>query len=182
MAASSAAYNIEIFAYDILNAFSQACTTFVGQNYGAGQIKRCRKTLILSLVEDAIATGTVILLVLFSGKLLLSIFNSDPEVIDIGYTRLIMIFSSYTFTMLYDVMSGYLRGFGISLAPAILTTIGVCGVRICWIQAVFPHSRTFETIMTAYPISLSATAVMIFIALLLYRPSHRLAKKQTDKL
>lgn len=182
MAASSAAYNIEIFAYDILNAFSQACTTFVGQNYGAGQIKRCRKTLILSLVEDAIATGTVILLVLFSGKLLLSIFNSDPEVIDIGYTRLIMIFSSYTFTMLYDVMSGYLRGFGISLTPAILTTIGVCGIRICWIQAVFPHSRTFETIMTAYPISLSATAVMIFIALLLYRPSHRLAKKQTDKL
>ena len=79
MAASSAAYNIEIFAYDILNAFSQACTTFVGQNYGAGQIKRCRKTLILSLVEDAIATGTVILLVLFSGKLLLSIFNSDQK-------------------------------------------------------------------------------------------------------
>lgn len=38
MAASSAAYNIEIFAYDILNSFSQACTTFVGQNYGAGQI------------------------------------------------------------------------------------------------------------------------------------------------
>src|SRR5699024_10787901 len=29
IAASSAAYNIEIFAYDILNSFSQACTTFV---------------------------------------------------------------------------------------------------------------------------------------------------------
>ena len=32
MAASSAAFNIEIFAYDVLNSFSQACTTFVGQN------------------------------------------------------------------------------------------------------------------------------------------------------
>ena len=37
MAASSAAFNIEVFAYDVLNSFSQACTTFVGQNYGAGQ-------------------------------------------------------------------------------------------------------------------------------------------------
>lgn len=46
MAASSAAYNIEIFAYDILNSFSQACTTFVGQNYGAGQFKRCRNCLL----------------------------------------------------------------------------------------------------------------------------------------
>ena len=36
MAASSAAYNIEIIAYDIFNSFSQACTTFVGQNFGAG--------------------------------------------------------------------------------------------------------------------------------------------------
>ena len=49
MAASSAAYNIEIFVYDILNSFSQACTTFVGQNYGAGQIRRCRKVLILCI-------------------------------------------------------------------------------------------------------------------------------------
>ena len=45
MAASSAAYNIEVFAYDVMNSYNQACTTFVGQNYGAGQIRRCRKTL-----------------------------------------------------------------------------------------------------------------------------------------
>ena len=47
MAASSAAYNIESFTYNILNAFSQACTTFVGQNFGAGEIRRCKKTLLL---------------------------------------------------------------------------------------------------------------------------------------
>ena len=37
MAASSAAFNIEILTFDIIDAFSQACTTFVGQNYGAGK-------------------------------------------------------------------------------------------------------------------------------------------------
>ena len=31
MAASSAAFNIEVVAYDVLNSFSQACTTFVGR-------------------------------------------------------------------------------------------------------------------------------------------------------
>ncbi len=176
IAASSAAFNIEVFAYDVLNSFSQACTTFVGQNYGAGNLKRCRRTLFICLIEDAIASASTIILVLFAGRFLLSLFNSDPQVIEIGYTRLIMIFTAYIFSMLYELMSGYLRGFGISFVPAILTVIGVCVVRIVWIYTAFPANRTFKTIMMAYPISLSVTAVLIFIALMIYRPSRRKEK------
>ncbi len=182
MAASSAAFNLEILAYYILNSFSQACTTFVGQNYGAGQIKRCKRTLILCLIEDAIASGLAILIVLLAGRFLLSLFDKTPEVIDVGFVRLKIIFSAYVFSMLYEVMSGYLRGFGISLVPAILTTIGVCGTRIFWIYVIFPAHRNFETIMTAYPVSLSITAVLIFISLMVYRPSHRFENKKPEKL
>ena len=128
MAASSAALNIEICVYDILNSFSQACTTFVGQNFGAGKLQRCRKVLILCIVEDAIATAAMIVMVLVFGKSLLSIFNNDPQVVQIGYTRLMIVFTAYTFSMLYENMSGYLRGFGISLMPAIFTIFGVCGL------------------------------------------------------
>ena len=175
IAASSAAFNIEIIAYNVMNSFSQACTTFVGQNFGANKIDRCKKTLFLCLIEDAIASGTAILIVLITGKFLLSIFNNNPEVIEIGYTRLVIIFIAYIFSMLYEVMSGYLRGFGFSLVPAILTTVGVCVLRIIWINTVFPANRTFVTIMTAYPVSLATTAVLIFIALIIYRPSKRFA-------
>ena len=180
MAASSAALNIELLAYYVLNSFSQACTTFVGQNYGARQIDRCRKTLLLSLLEDFIASAIAIGIVLLSGRFLLSIFNSDPEVIEIGYTRLIYLFSAYVFSMLYEILSGYMRGFGISLIPAILTTIGVCGIRIFWINFVFPQNPTFTTIMTVYPISLSSTALLIGIALLCFRPAHRYLKKEKE--
>ena len=173
MAASSAAFNIEVVAYDVLNSFSQACTTFVGQNYGAGKLDRCRKTLVLCLVEDALASGIAILLVLGSGHFLLSLFNRDPEVIALGYTRLMTVFTAYFFSMLYEVMSGYLRGFGISLVPALLTMLGVCGVRILWIATAFPRNRTFQTILLAYPLSLAATAVLILLALLIYHPSRR---------
>ena len=180
IAASSAAFNIEIFAYDVLNSFSQACTTFTGQNYGAGQLKRCRKVLALCIIEDAIATAGVIALVLLSGKMLLSVFNSDPQVVETGYIRLLMVFVAYTFSMLYENLSGYLRGFGISLVPAILTTIGVCGVRILWIATVFPTHRTFKAIMAVYPVSLSVTALLILTAVLLYRPSKRLQPRENQ--
>lgn len=178
MAASSAAFNIEIITYDILNSFSQACTTFVGQNYGAGDLRRCRKTLALCLVEGAVVLAIAITCILFFGKSLLAIFNNDAEVISIGYIRLMLIMIAHSFSLLYEVMSGYLRGFGISLVPAILTMAGVCGIRICWIHWVFPLSRTFQTIMTVYPISLAATALLMFFAVLYYRPSRKFAKVQ----
>ena len=181
MAASSAAFNIEIIAYDVLNSFSQACTTFVGQNYGAGKIDRCKKTMLLCLGEDIIASAIAIVLVLLTGKYLLAVFNNDPQVIEIGYSRLLILFGSYIFSLTYEILSGYLRGFGISLVPAILTLFGVCGVRIVWINTVFPLHHTFRSIMLVYPISLATTAVLIFIALLVYRPSRRFAARTAEK-
>lgn len=173
IAASSAAFNIEILVYYVFNSFSQVCTTFVGQNYGAGQIKRCKRTLLLCLLDDTIASIAAIIIILCSGRFLLSLFNRDAQVIAIGYERLVIIFIAYCFSMRYEVMSGYLRGFGISLVPAVLTIIGVCGTRIGWVYAVFPKNPTFHTLMLAYPVSLSITAVLIFIALLVYHPAHR---------
>ena len=181
MAASSAAYNIEGVTYYILNSFSQACTTFVGQNYGAGEIRRCRKTLLLCLVEGVLALLMGIGLILFFGKELLAIFNSNPEVIATSYIRLMMVMLSHFLSLIYEVMSGYLRGFGISLPPALLTIFGVCVVRIAWIQFVFPLSRTFQTIMIAYPISLFVTMLLIFGALMYFRPSKRFAHAQAEQ-
>ena len=179
MAASSAAFNIEIITYDILNSFSQACTTFVGQNYGAGQIGRCKRTMLLCMAEGLVTLAAAIALILSFGKPLLSIFNNDPEVVATGYIRLMMVTLSHTFSLLYEVMSGYLRGFGISLTPAILTMVGVCGIRIAWIQFVFPMSRTFRTIMTVYPVSLCTTMLLLLAAVLIYRPSRRFAAAET---
>lgn len=181
IAASSAAFNVEILAYDVLNSFSQACTTFVGQNYGAGQIKRCKKTMQLSFLEGAIATFVSVVVLLLSARSLLAIFNSDPEVISIGYIRLATILPAYVFCLIYEILSGYLRGFGISLAPALLTMLGVCGIRIAWVKFVFPTSMTFQTVMWVYPISLGATAMLILCAVLIYRPSKRFASLETEE-
>lgn len=181
MAASSAAYNIEIITYDILNSFSQACTTFVGQNVGAGEMKRCRRTLFLCLAEGIVTLSLAVALILLFGKTLLAFFNRDPEVVETGYIRLMMVMLSHTFSLFYEVMAGYLRGFGISTLPAVLTIAGVCGVRIAWIELMFPKYLTFRSIMTAYPISLSATALMILTALLICHPAARGSKANKEQ-
>lgn len=53
------------------------------------------------------------------------------------------------------------KRFGISLVPAILTCICICGTRVLWIETVFKSYQSFTTIMCAYPLSLYLTAVVI---------------------
>ena len=173
-AASSAAFNIEIFSYYVLNSFGQACTTITGQNYGAKKIDRCKKTLKLCLLEGIVIEGLMVTTLLICGKNLISIFTDNPELVEIGYIRVMFITTAHLFSLFYDVMSGYMRGYGISLSPALVTMFCICGIRIFWIYTVFEKFRSFQTIMTVYPISLGTTAVAIFILLLIKRPARRL--------
>ena len=170
MAASSASTSIEYPCYSLLNSFSQACTTFVGQNNGAKNLERCRKTLRVCLVEDVLLAIALIAFVVWQGRAMLSVFSSDAGVIDLAYVRVCTIFPAYTLSMLYENMSGYLRGFGISVLPSALTALGVCGIRFFWVLAVFPANPTFACVMLAYPVSLGVTALLIAGALAYCHP------------
>ena len=173
VAASSAALALEFVCYSLLNSFSQACTTFVGQNNGAGNLSRCKDVLKVALIEDAIITVVMIVLVVWQGRTILTLLSSDAEVLDIAYVRVCTLFPAYVFSMVYENMSGYLRGFGISALPSALTAIGVCGTRFFWALVVFPAHPTFATVMLAYPISFGTTALLIAGALAYCRPAQQ---------
>lgn len=177
MAASSAALNLESITYNLLSAYSQACTTFVGQNCGAGKPERCRRTWLMCLAQGALVLLVAIVLVVPNGKALLSLFNSDPAVVEAGYIRVVVLMLSHLFSLVYEVTSGYLRGYGISLIPAVLTMLGVCGVRVGWILWVFPRYPSFSCIMAAFPLSLATTAVLMLLALGYYKHTGKLKTK-----
>lgn len=164
IAASAAAFNVEIFAYFVLNSFGQACTTFVGQNRGAGDLERCRKATRICMGQDMIFTAVISALILLSGHALLRIFNTDPEVVRLGYTRILILISAELVNVVIEILSGAMRGHGQSLIPAVVSLAGICGVRIIWVYTVFPFSRTFNTIMAAYPISWTITAIVLVVA------------------
>lgn len=178
MAASSAVLSLEYVVYNLLNSFSQACTTFVGQNYGAGQIKRCKKILLIAFAEAEVAELIVLAILLGFGRQIMAAFNPDPTVVELGYLRICVLFPSYMFSMAYENMSGYLRGFGISLPPALITAISVCGWRFFWVSVVFPAAPSFLRLLAIYPISLGSTTLLVFIALMIIRPSKIYARRE----
>ena len=95
MAGSSAAFNLEVMSFFVMNAFGQACTTFVGQNYGAGNYKRCRQIFYRVIILSYIFTAAMCGLILLFARQLVGLFNPDPAVIDIGVERLQILFFAY---------------------------------------------------------------------------------------
>ncbi len=169
MAASSAAFNLEIFSYYLLNSFGQACTTIVGQNHGAGRTERCDRTLRICLLEDYAVWAILCAVMLFFCDPLLSIFNTDPEVIEIGRVRMFYIFFGHAFSILMECGSGYLRGFGMSTIPAVLSLLFACGTRILWVYTAFAAAPSFARLMAVYPLSLSLTGCTVMLGAILYR-------------
>ncbi len=163
MAASSAAFNVEIFAYFIVNAFGQGCTTFIGQNNGAGKKERCKKITKIAFLMDLVATVVISAVIIIFAKYILSFFNEDPAVLSYGLMRVKFITYFQVVNATIEIFSGTLRGYGNSLAPALIALLGICGTRIIWVYTVFPRDPEFSTLLGCYPLSWIVTAVILVL-------------------
>lgn len=166
MAAAAASVIIEFNIYCFVNGFSQATTTFVGQNYGARKLSRCFATTKTAFWVEGLFLLCITVPILFFGKHVIGFFNPDPEVIQLGVLRLWWVADMLYLNGAMDILSGALRGYGYSLPPAIVALVGICGVRLVWIYTVFAAHRDYLTLILAYPISwIIATVVLAVVYL-----------------
>ena len=161
MAAAAASVIIEFNIYCFVNGFSQATTTFVGQNYGARKLSRCLASTKAAFWVEGLFLLCITLPILFFGEHIIGFFNHDPEVIQLGMLRLWCVGDMLYLNGVVDIMSGALRGYGYSLPPAIVALIGICGVRLVWIYTVFVNHRDYLTLIMAYPVSWLVTTVVL---------------------
>ena len=159
----AAALNFEFYTYFLINAFTQAAVTFVGQNYAARKFRRCDKVFGLCL---AFGMGSVILLNavwLLLGANALSVFTTDDAAIEYGLMRMWYGMAFQFIAATYEVTAGTMRGMGWSMTPTVITIVGSCVLRIVWIFTVFAADPDFVTLIIIYPISWVVTGVAMFI-------------------
>ena len=159
VAGNAAAQNADGLAYDVMAAFYTACGSYIGQNYGAGNLKRVKKTYYISMFY-AFAFGLCIglTLVLFSTQFL-SLFTNDPEVLEAGRYRLTIMGLSYGFSALMDNSIAASRGLGKGVVPTIVVIMGSCVFRIIWIFTVFAVFKTITSLYLLYIFSWTITGI-----------------------
>ena len=155
VAGNSAAQNIEGFVYVSMNAFYQACISFISANVGARKTERINRILVRAQI-CVVATGLILggSSYLF-GYQLLNIYTDSRAVMDAGITRMMYVCLPYFLCGMMDVMVGGLRGLGYAILPMIVSLIGACGLRLVWIFTLFQMPMFHETrfLYITYPIS-----------------------------
>ena len=167
MSGNAAAQNIEGFVYVCLNAFHQTAVNFIGQNVGAHQYDRVKKILVYCLACVSVVGLGMGVLVYSFGEALLSIYITDSaEAISYGLLRMGIVCIPYFICGLMDVSTGALRGMGASVAPMVISVLGVCGIRIGWILTVFqiPQFHTPQCLYLSYPITWGVTFLIQMVA------------------
>ncbi len=160
MAGYTAANNIFGFLYVSVNSVTQACMSFISQNYGVRKMKRMDRVLVDCLILSFAFSFTLGCGAYFFGPELLKIYTKDPEVIKCGMEILAYTTLTYFLCGQMDLFPGALRGMGHSGVPMILSIIGTVGLRIVWIYGIFPAHRSLAVLFVSYPASWIITIVM----------------------
>ena len=163
---NAAAANADALIYNVMFSFYTACASFIGQNWGAGNKKRMLKSYGVSLTYAFIAGAILGGLLLVFGPQFLSLFATEPAVIDAGMQRIRIMGFCYAFSCFMDGSIAASRGIGKSIPPTIIVILGSCVFRIIWIYTVFAHFQTISALYLLYIFSWGITgfAEVLFFA------------------
>jgi len=153
LAGFTIAIRLIIFALLPAMGFSNASATLVGQNLGAGQPDRAEQSAWKAAHYTAIFLGTCGLVFFLGGNSIISWFNDNPEVIQVGGNGLGIICLGYVFFAYGMVMSQSLNGAGDTRTP---TLINICVLWLFQLPLAYALSHYFE---------LGANGVFIAIAI-----------------
>lgn len=143
-----------------MSSFGIAITTFVGQNYGAGNYARVRKGIRTCLAMTFGVAVILSLILYYAGPSIYGLFTKDVQVIDRGIEILHFMVPTFCTYVLIEIISGSLRGMGDSFVPMIMTGLGICVLRVLWVFITVPIWHDIRTLIFSYPLTWSITSIM----------------------
>ena len=162
---SAASGNIEGFVYIAMNAVYHVALTFIGQNVGARKYKNIRRlTVYCSFMVAVIGLSMAVVAVILKNQIL-GLYVDTEASLQAATARFMIIIPTYFLCGVMEVFCGVLRALDRSLTSMIISLLGVCGLRILWIETMFVWFPSEFNIYITYPISWVITAIfqLLFI-------------------
>ena len=156
---NSAAANSDAIIYNVMAAFYTACSTFMGQNLGAGKWDRMLKSYFIGIAYSFVAGALLGGALFLFGREFLSLFANDGAVIAAGLQRTQIMSFSYAVSAFMDCTIAASRGIGKSFVPTVIVIMGSCVFRVVWIYTVFAYFHTIPSLYLLYIFSWTITAI-----------------------
>lgn len=163
MAGWSSYNKLDAFILIPVQSIALASTTFVGQNWGAGKVKRARQgvrqTMVMSLIITAALAGLLMLL----ARPMLTLFGSDEATLAYG-RRFILLISPFYITICFNqIFGGALRGIGNAKIPMIIMISSFVVFRQLFLMVNNLLGNSFLGVAMAYPLGWVLCSALISI-------------------
>ncbi len=178
MAGCGAYSKLEGFAFLPVTCFSQALSTFVGQNLGAKKHDRVKRGAGFGIACCMIMAEVIGILSYVFAPRLIGFFNNSPEVVDFGSRHMRTICLFYCLLALSHCMAAIMRGAGKATVPMFTMLICWCLIRVSYITLMLPMINRLETVSWAYPITWSCSSVVFLIYFLKVDWIHNFDRKE----
>ncbi len=153
IAGAAACTQLEVYCHNIAGALPIALLTFIGQNYGAGKIKRCREGLKNVLTAQVFVGLFIALTVAPLAKYLIGLFVTDAEAVKNGTMMIRIVAVSIAVWGVLKAISECLLGYGDPVYPMIVNVFGITGIRLLWIYLILPLKRSIFMLYISLPVS-----------------------------
>lgn len=165
VAAVSASSSVAHIIYTIVSAFSSACVSFAGQNFGAKKFKRISRLLWSSIFLTEIIFIVVNTILTIFPEFFLGLYTKDPEVIRTAIPKMMVNNWGYLIFAVAEMANGCQRGFGKTLAPTLINVFAICITRLVWVLAIYPIlPQNLVSLYLCYPVSWSVSTVAQLIS------------------
>ena len=169
---------IEGFGFLPVTCFSQALTTFIGQNLGAREYERAKKGAGFGAVCSLSIAELIGLGINFLAPTLIGSFGGGPEAIGYGITWARTVTWFYFLLAFSHCMAGILRGAGKSTVPMFVMMICWCVIRVSYISIVVRFIPDIQVIFWAYPLTWALSSLVFLIYFLKSDWIHGLEKQE----
>lgn len=158
------AYNkLDALAMLPMQSLSLALTTFVGQNLGAGDLKRAKAGPRYGLIMGYIVTAIILVPMMVFAPQLTALFNDDREVIEFGTLFVRLCTPFYVAFVINQVYSGALRGAGDAKNTMYIMLFSFVVFRQIYLFIVSRMGATAGIIALGYPMGWMMCSALLLI-------------------
>ena len=158
------AYNkLDALAMLPMQSLSLALTTFVGQNLGAGDLKRAKAGPRYGMIMGLIVTVIILVPMMVFAPQLTALFNGDADVIEFGTLFVRICSPFYIAFVINQVYSGALRGAGDTKNTMYIMLFSFVVFRQIYLFIVSRLGATAGVIALGYPMGWMMCSALLLI-------------------
>ena len=163
MAGCGSYSKLEGFAFLPVTCFTQALSTFVGQNLGAGKHDRVKKGVAFGVICSCSMAVFISGIAYAFAPQLIGFFSETQEAIDFGTAHMRTICPFFFLLAFSHCIAGVMRGAGKASVP-MFTMLGCwCIFRVTYISIAVQYVNQLTTVSWAYPITWTLSSIVFLI-------------------